>query len=167
LLDKAYKELPKILKEHIRFVIPKIQARIQGKTTVVQNLAEVSKGINRETSLIAKYLLREFGTMGSRDDQRLLMKGQFRTSQIQEKFESFAATLFGSGWTWLSLVDNKLIIENTPNQDSPYSLNHKPILTLDIWEHAYYLKYKNVRLDYIKNFWSVVNWNKVEENFKN
>ena len=86
---------------------------------------------------------------------------------FQEKFENSAATLFGSGWTWLSLVDNKLIIENTPNQDSPYSLNHKPILTLDIWEHAYYLKYKNVRLDYIKNFWSVVNWNKVEENFKN
>ncbi len=89
MLDKAYQELPKILKEHIRFVIPKIQARIQGKTTVVQNLAEVSKGVNRETSLIAKYLLKEFGTMGSRDDQRLLMKGQFRTSQIQEKFESF------------------------------------------------------------------------------
>ena len=87
--------------------------------------------------------------------------------KFQEEFEKSSLTLFGSGWTWLSLVDEKLIIENTPNQDSPYSLNHKPILTLDIWEHAYYLKYKNVRLDYIKNFWPVINWTKVAENLKN
>ncbi len=87
--------------------------------------------------------------------------------KFQEEFEKSSLTLFGSGWTWLSLVDEKLIIENTPNQDSPYSLNHKPILTLDIWEHAYYLKYKNVRLDYIKNFWPVINWTKVTENLKN
>jgi translation initiation factor 2 subunit 2 len=81
--------LPKILKEHTRFVTPQVRARIQGTTTVVQNLSEVSKAINRETSMLAKYLLREFGTMGSSDAQRLLMKGQFRPSQIQEKFEDF------------------------------------------------------------------------------
>ena len=81
--------MPKILKEHTRFVTPQVQARIQGKTTVVQNLSEVSKAINRETGMLAKYLLREFGTMGSNDAQRLLMKGQFRPSQIQEKFEDF------------------------------------------------------------------------------
>jgi len=81
--------LPKILKEHTRFVTPQVRARIQGKTTVVQNLSEVSKAINRETSMLAKYLLREFGTMGSNDAQQLLMKGQFRPSQIQEKFEDF------------------------------------------------------------------------------
>ena len=81
--------MPKILKEHTRFVTPQVRARIQGKTTVVQNLSEVSKAINRETSMLAKYLLREFGTMGSNDAQQLLMKGQFRPSQIQEKFEDF------------------------------------------------------------------------------
>jgi translation initiation factor 2 subunit 2 len=70
-------------------VTPQIRARIQGKTTVVQNLSEVSKAVNREASMLAKYLLREFGTMGSSDDQRLLMKGQFRPLQIQEKFEDF------------------------------------------------------------------------------
>lgn len=89
LLDKAYSELPEILKEYSRFVIPTIDARIQGKITVVQNLSEVSKLINRDPDMLAKYLLREFGTMGSRDDQRLLMKGQFRQPQIQEKFEEF------------------------------------------------------------------------------
>jgi translation initiation factor 2 subunit 2 len=89
LLDKAYGELPEILKEYSRFVIPRIAARIQGKVTVVQNLGEVSKLINRKPDMLAKYLLREFGTMGSRDDQRLLMKGRFRQYQVQEKFEEF------------------------------------------------------------------------------
>jgi len=89
LLDKAYGELPEILKEYSRFVIPRIEARIQGKVTVIHNLGEVSKIINRKPDMLAKYLLREFGTMGSRDDQRLLMKGQFRQHQIQEKFEEF------------------------------------------------------------------------------
>lgn len=97
-----------------------------------------------------------------------LIEKNFKSFEIfKEEFEKSAISLFGSGWTWLSLVDNKLIIENTNNQDSPYSLNHKPILTLDIWEHAYYLKYKNVRLDYIKNFWQVINWDKVKENLNN
>lgn len=89
LLDKAHSELPEILKEYSRFVTPQIRARIQGKTTVVQNLGEVSKIINRKPDMLGKYLLREFGTMGSSDDQRLLMKGQFRQYQIQEKFEEF------------------------------------------------------------------------------
>lgn len=89
LLDKAYGELPEVLKEYSRFTTPQIEARIQGKVTVVQNLGEVSKTINRKPSMLAKYLLREFGTMGSSDDQRLLMKGQFRQQQVQEKFEEF------------------------------------------------------------------------------
>jgi translation initiation factor 2 subunit 2 len=89
LLDKAYSELPEILKEYSRFATPKIEARIQGKVTVVQNLGEVCKTINRKPDMLAKYLLREFGTMGSMDDQRLLLKGQFRQHQVQEKFEEF------------------------------------------------------------------------------
>ncbi len=97
-----------------------------------------------------------------------LIEKNFKSFEnFKEEFEKSATTLFGSGWTWLSLANNKLIIENTSNQDSPYSLNHKPILTLDIWEHAYYLKYKNIRIEYIKNFWQVINWNKVKENLNN
>ncbi len=92
LLEKAYGELPEILKEHSRFVTPEIASRIQGKTTVVQNLGEVSKIINRNAGMLAKYLIREFGTSGSHDAQHLVMKGQFRQPQVQEKFEEFLGT---------------------------------------------------------------------------
>lgn len=89
LLEKAYGELPEILKEYSRFVTPEIVGRIQGKTTVVQNLGEVSKIINRSADMLAKHLIREFGTSGSHDLQHLVMKGQFRQPQVQEKFEEF------------------------------------------------------------------------------
>jgi Fe-Mn family superoxide dismutase len=71
---------------------------------------------------------------------------------------------FGSGWAWLvAAKDGSLTIESTPNQDTPVMDKKKPILGLDVWEHAYYLKYQNRRADYITAFWSVVNWAKVEE----
>lgn len=79
-----------------------------------------------------------------------------------------ATTVFGSGWSWLSLdKDGKLIIEKTANQDSPYSLGHTPLFGIDVWEHAYYLKYQNRRAEYIANFWNIINWPKVNERFRN
>lgn len=85
--------------------------------------------------------------------------------KFKEEFSNKALTTFGSGWTWLSLASDKLIIETTPNQDSPYTLGHTPILCLDVWEHAYYLKYQNRRNEYIENFFPIINWNKVAEKF--
>lgn len=91
--------------------------------------------------------------------------GSFDT--FKEQFENAAKTRFGSGWAWL-VVDknNKLIVTSTGNQDSPLLEGLKPILGLDVWEHAYYLKYQNRRIDYIKEFWNVINWDNVE-NFLN
>ena len=87
---------------------------------------------------------------------------------FKEKFSNAAATRFGSGWAWLVLTkEGKLDVYSTPNQDSPYSRGDRPILGLDVWEHAYYLKYQNRRPDYIKAFWNVVDWEKVAENFTN
>ncbi len=83
--------------------------------------------------------------------------------KFQEEFEIAATTQFGSGWAWLTKDGDKLIVEKTSNQDTPLSEGRFPILALDVWEHAYYLKYQNVRPDYIKAFWSVVNWEKVNE----
>jgi superoxide dismutase, Fe-Mn family len=85
---------------------------------------------------------------------------------FQEKFATAAATRFGSGWAWLvQKKDGTLDVYSTPNQDSPLMTGDKPLLGLDVWEHAYYLKYQNRRPDYIANFWNVVNWKAVAANY--
>lgn len=90
--------------------------------------------------------------------------------KMQTDFNAAATTRFGSGWAWLIVQDNKLKICSTPNQDNPLmdiaEVKGTPILGLDVWEHAYYLKYQNKRADYIKAFWNIVNWDKVEKNLK-
>ena len=87
-------------------------------------------------------------------------------SKFKEEFSTAATNRFGSGWAWLSLdPGNKLIVHSTPNQDSPVSEGLKPILGLDVWEHAYYLKYQNRRPEYIDNWWNVVDWNAVAERY--
>lgn len=88
--------------------------------------------------------------------------------QFKEKMSALAAAQFGSGWAWLSVKpDGSLILSASPNQDNPITqgMNATPILTLDVWEHAYYLKYQNLRADYIDSFWQVVNWRAVEDNY--
>lgn len=89
-----------------------------------------------------------------------------------EQFSTAAANRFGSGWAWLVKIENgTLKIESTANQDSPLmgkavaGCEGIPILGLDVWEHAYYLKYQNKRPDYVKAFWNVINWNEVEKRF--
>ncbi|MDD4319204.1 MAG: superoxide dismutase [Candidatus Peribacteraceae bacterium] len=84
---------------------------------------------------------------------------------FREKFEAAALGQFGSGWAWLVKNDGKLEILQTANQDSPVSSGKVPLLALDVWEHAYYLKYQNRRADYVKAFWNVVNWNEVARRF--
>ena len=82
-------------------------------------------------------------------------------------FTTAATSRFGSGWAWLVVnPDGKLEVTSTANQDTPISEGKTPILGIDVWEHAYYVKYRNVRPDYIKAFFSVINWNKVNELYK-
>ncbi len=84
--------------------------------------------------------------------------------EFMSKFELAALGRFGSGWAWLvSSSDGKLEIVSTANQDNPLADGKIPLLGLDVWEHAYYLKYQNKRVDYVKAFWQIVNWGKVEE----
>jgi len=95
---------------------------------------------------------------------------------INEKFGNFdefksvfakaAATRFGSGWAWLVVKDGKLDVVSTPNQDNPITDGLEPILGLDVWEHAYYLKYQNRRPEYIENWFNVVNWDEVSKLYK-
>ena len=89
---------------------------------------------------------------------------------LKEKLNNAGMTRFGSGWAWLIVKDGKLEVSSTPNQDNPLmdvaEVKGKPILGVDVWEHAYYLKYQNKRADYLNAFWNVVNWNKVAERFQ-
>ena len=84
---------------------------------------------------------------------------------FKEKFNEAAALRFGSGWAWLVINNGKLEVMSTANQDSPITNGKIPLLTLDVWEHAYYLKYQNKRPEYIDAWWNVVNWEEVERRF--
>jgi Fe-Mn family superoxide dismutase len=90
---------------------------------------------------------------------------------LKEKINAAATSRFGSGWAWLSVdKDNRLVVSSTPNQDNPLmdvvETKGTPILGIDVWEHAYYLKYQNKRADYLTSIWNVINWNQVSENYK-
>lgn len=95
---------------------------------------------------LAKHLTEKFGSL----------------NDFQAKFTEKALSVFGSGWAWLTACDGTLEITSTPNQDSPLMEGKTPLLGLDLWEHAYYLKYQNKRPDYVAAFWSIVNWTEVE-----
>lgn len=91
---------------------------------------------------------------------------------FKDEFTKIAINRFGSGWVWLYVKNDKLILDSTANQDNPImsnvlDINGYPILCLDLWEHAYYLKYQNRRLEYIDAFWQIINWRKVSEYYNN
>lgn len=99
------------------------------------------------------------------DNFKQIIEKEFDSiDNFKKEFTSAAMARFGSGWAWLVIAsDNKLKIYNSPNQDSPLMQGDKPILGLDVWEHAYYLKYQNKRIDYINAFFEIINWEEVEK----
>lgn len=103
-----------------------------------------------------------FGKLAEKIDKTF---GSFEN--FKEEFSKAAVSRFGSGWAWLVTDDfGNMSIISTPNQDNPISFGLKPILGLDVWEHAYYLKYQNRRIEYIEAWWNVVNWKEVENRFE-
>ncbi|WP_241649860.1 superoxide dismutase [Mn] [Rosenbergiella collisarenosi] len=113
------------------------------------------------------------GTTLQGDLKAAIEKDFGSVEKFQEEFEKAAATRFGSGWAWLVKKGDKLAVVSTANQDSPLmgeaisGASGTPIVGLDVWEHAYYLKYQNKRPDYIKAFWNVVNWDEAAARFAN
>lgn len=110
----------------------------------------LGKGGSAPTGELAKAINTKFGSIGT----------------FQDKLTAAAMGVFGSGWAWLfKSPDGTVTIETTPNQDSVLALGHKPVLGIDVWEHAYYLKYQNRRVDYVKAFFQVINWDYVSGQF--
>ena len=101
------------------------------------------------------------GDLGSSIDNTF---GSF--DKFKEEFANAAATRFGSGWAWLVLDNGSLKVTSTANQDNPISEGLKPVMGLDVWEHAYYLKYQNRRPEYVDNWWNVVNWDEVAKRYE-
>ena len=161
---EAYPELAKYSVEELIQDLDKVPA---DKRTFMRNNA----GGHANHSFFWKNL--KTGTTLGGDLKAAIERDFGSVEKFQEEFEKAAATRFGSGWAWLVLKDGKLAVVSTANQDSPLmgeavaGASGFPIIGLDVWEHAYYLKYQNKRPDYIKAFWNVVNWDEAAARFAN
>jgi superoxide dismutase, Fe-Mn family len=161
-LNKAVAEFPELGKKRVEDLVRELNAVPEKIRTAVRN-----QGGGHYNHTLFWQMMRKGGGQPSGE----LLKG------IEKRFGSFGAfkdeltkaalSQFGSGWAWLVLdADKQLGIEPTPNQDSPISQNKQPLLGLDVWEHAYYLKYQNRRPEYVAAFFQVIDWDFVGEQYK-
>ena len=162
-LNKALESAPDFYSKSIEDILKDINAVPEPMRTAVRN----NGGGHANHSLFWDVL----NPGGKKAPSGALLKELESTfgsaDAFMEKFANAAAARFGSGWAWLVVdKDKKLQVYSTANQDSPLMDLHTPILGLDVWEHAYYLNYQNRRPDYIKAFWSVVNWSFVEQQYE-
>jgi Fe-Mn family superoxide dismutase len=156
-LNKALESAPQLASKSIEDLISNLSAVPEAIRPAVQNNGgghanhtlfwnSLGKGNTEPTGALADDIKKTFGSFES----------------LKEAMEKAGATRFGSGWAWL-VVDGggKLSVISTANQDNPLMQGHKPVLGIDVWEHAYYLKYQNKRPDYLKAIWNVIDWKKV------
>ncbi|MCE9879144.1 superoxide dismutase [Mn] [Hafnia paralvei] len=164
--NAALESLPELAKLTAEELIAQLDKVPTEKRTALRNNA----GGHANHSFFWKGL--KLGTELKGDLKAAIERDFGSVDKFKEEFEKAAATRFGSGWAWLVLKDDgKLAVVSTANQDSPLmgeavsGASGYPIAGLDVWEHAYYLKYQNRRPDYIKAFWSVVNWDEAVKRF--
>ena len=160
-LNGGLKKYPKLLKFDVDYLI----TNILKLPTDIRSLVRNNGGGHSNHSLFWNIMTP--AKKSGKPQAKLLkeIEGSFGSFNLfKDKFTAAALGRFGSGWAWLTLENGNLTIEDTQNQDSPISKGRVPILGLDVWEHAYYLKYQNKRADYISAWWNVVNWAEVEKN---
>jgi len=156
-LNSALEKYPKLYEQSLESLLSNLEAVPTDIRTAVKNHGGGVYNHNLFWQMLAP-------RQNPSENIRQILSDAFGSfEKFKEQFTQTATGHFGSGWAWLVRnKENKLKIYSLPNQDSPLSLGDTPILTLDLWEHAYYLKYQNRRADYIENWWNVVNWNQIE-----
>ncbi len=162
-LNEALANYPELQTKPVKDLLIGLQGVPDAVRTAVRNFG----GGHFNHSMFWELMKPQGGGAAVGELSKAIVKTFGTFEKFQEEFTKAAAGVFGSGWAWLVLDSiGGLKIVQTPNQDNPISTGLKPILTIDVWEHAHYLKYQNRRPDYIGAWWNVVNWAKAEENFK-
>lgn len=155
---EGHEELQKLSVEELLAKLDEVPEEIR---TALRNNA----GGHANHSLFWEVLSPEGGGEPSGELADAITKAFGSFDEFKELFESAATGQFGSGWGWLVVDNGELKVTSTANQDSPLSQGQTPILGVDVWEHAYYLNYQNLRGDYVKAFWNLVNWDEVTRRF--
>ncbi len=161
-INDALKDSPQWLAKPIEEIIKSLDQIPAELRTKVRN----NGGGHYNHSLFWKIMAPKSQVSQPEGDLLTALNSSFGSlDSFKEQFNKAGLNRFGSGWAWLIVDGGKLAITDTPNQDNPLVESKTPIMGLDVWEHAYYLKYQNRRAEYITNWWNIVNWKQVAENF--
>jgi Fe-Mn family superoxide dismutase len=161
-LNKAVGGLPDLAKQPVEALLRGLATVPEGVRTAIRNHG----GGHANHSFFWLSLKKNAGAAPTGELAKALDLKFGNLAGFQQEFAKAAMAVFGSGWAWLTLDATGLRVESLPNQDSPLTLGRTPLLGLDVWEHAYYLKYQNRRADYVAAFFSVVNWEFVSDRFQ-
>lgn len=160
-LNKAVASSPEIAGKSIEDIVKNLNAVPEAIRTVVRN----NGGGHYNHSLFWQMMSKNGGGAPKGEVGKAIDAKFGSNDKFKEEFAKAATTVFGSGWAWLTLDGDSLRIEQTPNQDTPLSQGRTPLLGIDVWEHAYYLKYQNRRPEYITAFFNVIDWDFVNRRF--
>jgi Fe-Mn family superoxide dismutase len=160
-LNKAVADYPDLGQKSVEDLLKDLNAVPEKIRTAVRN----NGGGHYNHSLFWQMMKKDGGGAPTGDLAKAIDASFGNFGAFKEQFTKAAMSQFGSGWAWLVLDGKTLKIEPTPNQDTPLSVGKIPLLGVDVWEHAYYLKYQNKRADYITAWWNVVNWDFVSERY--
>ncbi len=160
-VNAALEKHPDLAKKPVEALLKELASVPEDIRTVVRN----NGGGHANHSMFWTIMGPHAGGEPAGDLAEAIKKDFGSFASFREQFTKAATTRFGSGWAWLTVNKGKLAVESTANQDSPLSEGRTPIFGIDVWEHAYYLKYQNRRPDYITAYWNVVNWGEVGKRF--
>jgi superoxide dismutase, Fe-Mn family len=160
-LNKAIFELTELRREPIDALMANLDRVPENVRTAVRN----NGGGHYNHSLFWQMMKKNGGGEPKGELAKAIESNFGNFADFKSKFGDAATKVFGSGWAWLVVTQGKLAVVSTPNQDTPRAQNAQPLLGLDVWEHAYYLKFQNKRADYIGAWWNVVNWDFVAEQY--